>query len=128
MGFSRYAQGEFTPTERLILAAHPKKRRITSNGLVVEDNLIVGGKEDRSAEHKRVRRDVQQELHVATVSGKIDNLALPQEQPKVKKVPLAPDPTPRSVDDPPLRTRHWKQAFWKRRSNERRRKNELLTD
>lgn len=109
------------------LGAKPNKRRI-SGELVVENNRVVGGKEDRSAEHRRVRRDIQQELHVATVSGETDDLALPLAQPKVVKVPLEPDPTPHSVDDPKRRVRHWKQAFWKRRKNERRRRNELLTD
>ncbi len=78
----------------------------------------------RKAEHRRVRRNVNQSLHVAMLDGEFDDL--------VPEVPHATHgytdehdaPESHSVKLPQRRLRHWKQTFWKRRTNERRRRAE----
>lgn len=79
-------------------------------------------RDSRKAEHRRVRRTVNQELHVALVDGEYDDL--------VPEVPHATHgytdehdaPESHEVQQPRRRLRHWKQPFWKRRKLDRRRK------
>lgn len=81
-------------------------------------------RDQRKAEHRRVRRNVNQELHVAMMDGDFDDM--------VPEVPHATHgytdehdaPESNSVTRPGRRLRHWKQTFWKRRTNERRRRAE----
>ena len=78
----------------------------------------------RKAEHRRVRRNVNQSLHVAMIDGEFDDLV--PEVPHVTHGYTEEHETPesRSVRRPQRRVRHWKQTFWKRRTNERRRRAE----
>ena len=81
-------------------------------------------RELRKAEHRRVRRTVNQSLHVAIFDGDHDALVL--------EIPHATHgyteehdlPESHAVQRPQRRVRHWKQTFWKRRTNVRRRRAE----
>ncbi len=80
-------------------------------------------RERRKAEHRRVRRGVHQALHVATVEGDVDDLVLDLPHPTHGYTDEYDPPTSNEVAQPRRRLRHWKQSFWKRRNNERRRRN-----
>ncbi len=77
----------------------------------------------RQMDHRRERRAAKEALLVADP----DEVVVPE-----KRSPAPPPPEPlaedgAAVDEAPRkRWRHWKQPFWKRRTNERRRRAELL--
>ncbi len=76
----------------------------------------------RKAEHRKVRRTVNQSLHLAVLEDDHDDLVLEAPHPTHGYTDEHDPPLPRSAGDPRNRVRHWKQAFWKRRTLERRRK------
>ncbi len=80
-------------------------------------------RERRKAEHRRLRRTVHQALHVAALEEDHDDLVLELPHPTHGYVETHEAPPPHEVADPRRRLRHWKQSFWKRRNNERRRRN-----
>lgn len=79
-------------------------------------------REERKSEHRRVRHKVRQDLHVASTDGDLDDLALDRPHPTHGYRDEVEEATPRTIPAPPNRLKHWKQTFWKRRTNERRRK------
>lgn len=83
-------------------------------------------RDNRKAEHRRLRRTVHQALHVASLDDDHDGLVLDRPHATHGYTNQHESPDPHSVQIPRNRMRHWKQSFWKRRNNERRRKNEQL--
>ncbi len=81
-------------------------------------------RERRKAEHRKVRRGVHQALHVAAVEGEHDELVLDLPHPTHGYTEEHEAPEPHATGRPPRRVRHWKQPFWKRRTQARRRKAE----
>jgi hypothetical protein len=83
-------------------------------------------RERRKAEHRRVRRTVNQRLHVASLADDHDGLVLelPHATHGYTDEHDAPDS---SADAPRKRVRHWKQPFWKRRTLERKRRAQAWT-
>ena len=79
-------------------------------------------REQRKAEHRRVRRTVNQSLHVATLEEDLDGLVLESPHPTHGYTDEHAPATPRAAADPQRRIKHWKQSFWKRRSLERQRR------
>jgi hypothetical protein len=65
---------------------------------------------------------VHQALHVASLEDDHDGLVLELPHPTHGYTDEHDQPEPHSVPRPRRRLRHWKQTFWKRRSNERRRR------
>ena len=80
-------------------------------------------RENRKAEHRRLRRNVHQALHVAALEEDHDALVLDKPHPTHGYTNQHESPDPHSVEAPKRRMRHWKQSFWKRRNNERKKKN-----
>jgi hypothetical protein len=80
-------------------------------------------RERRKAEHRRVRRTVHQALHVASLEDDHDDLVLELPHATHGYTDVRDEPGSREAEKPRKRVRHWKQAFWKRRNNERRRRN-----
>jgi hypothetical protein len=80
-------------------------------------------RERRKAEHRRVRRNVHQQLHVAALEDDHDALVLDLPHPTHGYTDEHEQPVPHAMGMPRKRLRHWKQTFWKRRNNERRRRN-----
>ncbi len=78
----------------------------------------------RKAEHRRVRRTVNQSLHVATIDGELDDLVLEVPHATHGYTDEHDAPESNEVQRPRKRVRHWKQTFWKRRTNMRRRRAE----
>jgi hypothetical protein len=76
----------------------------------------------RKAEHRRVRRGVNQALHVASLDEDHDDLVLEDPHATHGYSDEHTPPEPHSVSRPRRRVRHWKQQFWKRRTLERRRR------
>ncbi len=76
----------------------------------------------RKAEHRKVRRMVNQSLHLATLGEDHDDLVLATPHPTHGYTDEHEPAPPRATGDPRRRVRHWKQAFWKRRTLERRRR------
>ena len=85
-------------------------------------------RERRKAEHRRLRRTVHQALHVASLDDDHDNLVLELPHPTHGYTSEHDQPESHAVARPQKRLRHWKQTFWKRRTNERRRKNLAYDD
>ncbi len=81
-------------------------------------------RERRKAEHRRVRRTVHQALHVASLEDDHDGLVLELPHATHGYADVHDEPESREVSRPRNRMRHWKQTFWKRRNNERHRRNE----
>lgn len=79
-------------------------------------------RERRKAEHRKVRRTVNQSLHLAALEDDHDGLVLATPHPTHGYTDEHAPPLPHSMADPGKRVRHWKQTFWKRRTVERRRK------
>lgn len=79
-------------------------------------------RDTRKAEHRKVRRNVNQSLHLAALGDDHDGLVLDVPRPTHGYTDEHEAPTPRAEGDPRRRVRHWKQAFWKRRTLNRRRK------
>ena len=79
-------------------------------------------REVRKAEHRKVRRTVHQELHVATLEGDTDDLVLDTPHPTHGYTDEHEQPAPHADGDPEKRVKHWKQPFWKRRTQQRRQK------
>lgn len=77
----------------------------------------------RKAEHRRLRRTVHQALHIASLDGEHDDLVLELPHPTHGYTDEHDQPTSHAETVPRKRVRHWKQSFWKRRTNERRRRN-----
>lgn len=82
-------------------------------------------KPDRQVEHRRVRRNANQELHLTAQGLDPDELVYHEPhhthgyyEPSEKEVAAAK----------PNRMRHWKQKFWKRRTVERRNRARLATE
>lgn len=82
-------------------------------------------RERRKAEHRRVRRSVNQDLHLAALEEDHDDLVLDLPRPTHGYTTEHAPATPRATGDPQNRTRHWKQPFWKRRNVERQRRAEM---
>lgn len=80
-------------------------------------------RERRKAEHRRLRRTVHEALHIASLDDDHDGLILELPHPTHGYTSEHDQPEPHAVGRPRRRVRHWKQTFWKRRTNERRRKN-----
>ncbi len=74
--------------------------------------------------HRKVRRTVNQSLHLAALEDDHDGLVLATPHPTHGYTDEHAPPLPHSMADPGKRVRHWKQTFWKRRTVERRRKAE----
>lgn len=83
-------------------------------------------RDNRKAEHRRLRRNVHQALHVAALEEDHDDLVLESPHPTHGYTNSHDAPDPHSVEAPKKRTRHWKLSFWKRRNNERHKKNEQI--
>ena len=79
-------------------------------------------REQRKAEHRKVRRSVNQSLHVAALDTDHDDLVLPLPHPTHGYTDEHEPALPHAAADPRRRVKHWKQSFWKRRTLERRRK------
>lgn len=79
-------------------------------------------REQRKASHRKVRRSVNQSLHLATMQDDLDDLILDQPRPTHGYTDEHEPAQPRATSDPKRRLRHWKQPFWKRRTLERRRR------
>lgn len=84
-------------------------------------------RERRKAEHRRVRRTVNQALHVAALDDDHDGLVLELPHPTHGYTDEHEAPDPRAATRPRRRVRHWKQTFWKRRTLERRRRAQAWT-
>ena len=82
-------------------------------------------RERRKAEHRRVRRNVHQSLHMATLVEDPDELVLEAPHPTHGYTDEHAPPLPHAADQPPNRLRHWKQTFWKRRTELRRQRARL---
>ncbi|MCP4436278.1 MAG: hypothetical protein GY812_12395 [Actinomycetia bacterium] len=80
-------------------------------------------RENRKAEHRRVRRTVNQALHMASLNDDHDGLVLELPHATHGYTEVYDEPGSREAPKPRKRLRHWKQSFWKRRNNERRRRN-----
>ena len=80
-------------------------------------------REERKAEHRRVRRTVHQALHVAALDEDHDGLVLESPHATHGYTTEHEAPEPHAVARPRRRLRHWKQSFWKRRTSERKRRN-----
>lgn len=78
----------------------------------------------RKAEHRKVRRTVNQSLHLAALDDDHDGLVLATPHPTHGYTDEHEPAQPRAMGDPRRRVRHWKQTFWKRRTLERRRRAE----
>lgn len=76
----------------------------------------------RKAEHRKLRRTVNQSLHLAALGDDHDDLVLDTPHPTHGYTDEHEPATPRAASDPRRRVRHWKQTFWKRRTLERRRR------
>lgn len=77
----------------------------------------------RKSEHRKVRHAAKQTLHVATAEGvDPDELVVPQPHPThgYRQEPI--ETVSHSIAAPERRIKHWKQAFWKRRKEDRRRR------
>ncbi|MCB1256882.1 MAG: hypothetical protein KDB26_07250 [Microthrixaceae bacterium] len=81
-------------------------------------------RDERKASHRKVRRSVNQSLHLATMQEELDDLVLDLPRPTHGYTDEHEPTQPRSASDPKRRLRHWKQPFWKRRNLERRRRNQ----
>ncbi len=81
-------------------------------------------RELRKAEHRRVRRTVNQNLHVAMLEGDHDALVLEVPHATHGYTDEHDSPDSHAVQRPRNRVRHWKQTFWKRRTNMRRQRAE----
>ena len=81
-------------------------------------------RELRKAEHRRVRRTVNQDLHVAMLEGDHDALVLEVPHATHGYTDEHDSPDSHAVQRPRNRVRHWKQTFWKRRTNMRRQRAE----
>lgn len=79
-------------------------------------------RERRVAEHRKVRRGVHQQLHLAALEDDHDELVLPLPHPTHGYTDEHDAPEPHALGRPRRRVRHWKQTFWKRRTVERRRR------
>lgn len=79
-------------------------------------------REIRKAEHRKVRRNVNQSLHLASLEEDHDGLVLEVPHPTHGYTSEHEAPTPHATGDPQNRVKHWKQSFWKRRTLARRRK------
>ena len=77
-------------------------------------------RERRKAEHRKVRRGVNQALHVASLTDDHDGLVLELPHPTHGYADVHDDPRRHDTEAPQRRLRHWKQSFWKRRTNDRR--------
>lgn len=78
----------------------------------------------RKAEHRRVRRTVNQSLHVAMLEGEHDDLVLEVPHATHGYTEEHEAPPTHEEQQPRNRVKHWKQTFWKRRTNTRRRRAE----
>ena len=76
----------------------------------------------RKAEHRKVRRTVNQSLHLAALEDDHDGLVLETPHATHGYTDEHEPAIPHSTSDPRRRVRHWKQSFWKRRTLERRRR------
>ncbi len=97
------------------MSTRHRTRRTGASSALQED------REQRKAEHRRVRRTVNQSLHVAALDADHDGLVLELPHPTHGYTDEHEAPEPHAVKRPQRRLRHWKQSFWKRRTNERRR-------
>ena len=82
-------------------------------------------REVRKAEHRKVRRTVNQSLHVATLADDTDDLVLDTPHPTHGYTDEHAPAAPHAEGDPERKVKHWKQPFWKRRTQERRQKAQL---
>lgn len=80
-------------------------------------------REQRKASHRKLRRAVNQSLHLATLDADLDDLVLETPRPTHGYTDEHEPAAPKSMSAPRRRLRHWKQPFWKRRNLERRRRN-----
>ena len=87
-----------------------------------QTSVIPEAREDRKREHRRLRQKVRQDLHVAVEEGDVEEVVLDRPHPTHGYREDHEMPTSNAVPAPPNRTEHWKQSFWKRRKNERRRR------
>lgn len=86
-------------------------------------SVLPEDRDNRKAEHRRLRRQVNQALHVASLEEDHDGLVLELPHPTHGYIDVHDEPVSRETEKPPKRLRHWKQAFWKRRNLERHRRN-----
>jgi hypothetical protein len=84
-------------------------------------------RDQRKAEHRRLRRNVNQALHLAALGDDPDGLVLEDPHPTHGYTDEHGAPDTHADGRPPRRLRHWKQPFWKRRTLERRRRAEMAT-
>lgn len=83
-------------------------------------------REQRKASHRKLRRSVNQSLHLATTMEEdLDGLVLEMPRPTHGYTDDHEPAAPKSTAAPRRRMRHWKQPFWKRRNLERRRRNQM---
>lgn len=69
-----------------------------------------------------MRRTVNQSLHLAAMEDDHDGLVLDAPHPTHGYTDEHDPPLPHTYSDPRNRVRHWKQTFWKRRTEQRRRR------
>ncbi len=74
----------------------------------------------RKAEHRRLRRNVNQALHVAALADDTDGLVLDLPHHTHGYRDDHDSPSTHREAAPRRTVRHWKQPFWKRRTNARR--------
>ena len=86
-------------------------------------SVLPEDRETRKAEHRRLRRQVNQALHMASLEDDHDGLVLELPHPTHGYVDVRDEPASRDAEKPRRRLRHWKQSFWKRRNIERHRRN-----
>ena len=87
-----------------------------------QTSVVPEPREDRTRAPTRVRPPLRQDLHVASVEGDVDEVVLDRPHATHGYREDHEVPTSNAVPAPPKRTKHWKQSFWKRRKNERRRR------
>ncbi len=98
------------------MSTRHRQRRSGATSVLPEDRTI------RKAEHRKVRRGVNQALHLTALGDDPDDLVLELPHPTHGYTEVHEVPASHAEAAPPRRVRHWKQAFWKRRSTDRRRR------
>lgn len=81
-------------------------------------------RDERKASHRKLRRSVNQSLHLATMQEDLEDLVLDLPRPTHGYTDEHEPAATKASSAPKRRLRHWKQPFWKRRNLERQRRNE----
>ncbi len=98
------------------MSTRHRQRRNGATSVLPEDRAR------RKAEHRRLRRGVNQALHQTTLGDDPEALVLDLPHPTHGYHEDHERPASHAEPAPPRRVRHWKQPFWKRRAADRRRR------